>query len=62
MGSASPSCSLKLYGFLLSGRRVEMPLPSRMHLASEVLGYVVVISCQESFVQGCETRDFDTRN
>lgn len=39
-----------------------MPLLSRMHLASEVLGYVVVVSCQEGFVQGCETRNFDTRN
>lgn len=41
---------------------VEMPLPSRMHLASEVLGYVVVVSCPEGFVQGCETRNFDIRN
>lgn len=63
MGSASPSpCSLPLYGFLLSGRGVEMPLPSRMHLAFEVLGYVVVVSCPEGFVQGCETRNFDIRN
>lgn len=63
MGSASSSsCSLISYGFLLSGKGVEMPLLSRMHLASEVLGYVVIVSCQEGFVQGCETRNFDTRN
>lgn len=39
-----------------------MPLPSRTHLASEVLGFVVVVSCPDGFVQGCETRNFDTRN
>lgn len=63
MGSASLSlCSLTSYGFLLSGRGVEVPLPGRMHLASEVLGSVVVVSCLDSFVQGCETRNFDARN
>lgn len=63
MGSASLSlCSLTSYGFLLCGRGVEVPLPGRMHLASEVLGYVVVVSCPDSFVQGCETRNFDARN
>lgn len=63
MGSANPSpCSLTSYGFLLFGRGVKMPLPSRIHLASQVLGYVIVVSCQEGFEQGCETRNSDTRN